>query len=176
MCAFSRRGPDVGGRIRGLFPFSPRFKKQSLDVLSTSLRPLFQFMLPNSNHTPTSFPQQGPCLLVAGDVPLDFFVPVVLSRFRPSVTTEAPVPKTSIDKNGQFLLCKGKVRPARQIASSQLPTADSQCHESSAKTPLCGAVTFAANSCHHSRTMFWVLGFVFSHEMIFCRPCLQRRK
>jgi len=52
--------------------------------------------------------------LIPGFVAVDFWIPVLTTRFRHATMPTAAMPEAAINKNGETLTAKHKIGPARQ--------------------------------------------------------------
>jgi len=90
----------------------------------TAIGALFHFMLPDPDHPPAHQSEFSTHPAVAGDVVVDFIVPVLSIGRRSSAVLRAAVPETAINENGDSRLDKDDVGLSREFlaeAVSQAP-------------------------------------------------------
>jgi hypothetical protein len=126
------------------------------DLFNTGSNIIAKLVLPKAQSHPAEATKLMAFEAIAGGVPRDFFIPVLLGAFRSAVALGASMPKATVNENSRSLLLKREVRPAHYVLGVHLPPFYPATHKSGAEPTLCGLAAFALDGPHDSGAGFGI--------------------
>jgi hypothetical protein len=111
-------------------------------------------MFPDTQHSPPQFPQFLSASGVAGDVALEFLIPVRGMACGPSVASWTAVPEAAVEKYGEPRARKNEIGLSRK-RDVPAPSGDVRLAQKLNEPLFRGLVSAGADSRHIPGTLFW---------------------